>query len=202
MELDRWQQLMDNLGVPSNEATYQALVKAYSEKHRRYHTSEHINATLKHLDSVADLANDAIEIELALWFHDAIYKPFSASNELDSAVWASEFLLENEVEQSRIDRVHALIMATVHTAETAGNDQLLMVDIDLSILGSRPEVYNQFEKDVRYEYKLVPYFLYRKKRKEILISFVERDEIYRNEVFYEKFEKQARANLANAIEAL
>jgi len=191
MELDRWQQLMDNLGVPSNEATYQALVKAYSEKHRRYHTSEHINATLKHLDSVADLAND--EIELALWFHDAIYKPFSASNELDSAAWASEFLLENKVEQDRIDSVNALIMATVHTAETEGNDQLLMVDIDLSILGSSSAIYDQFENDVRYEYKLVPYFLYRKKRKEILTSFLERERIYQNDFFYDKFETQARA---------
>jgi len=202
MELERWQQLMKSLGISLNEDTYQALVKAYSEKHRRYHTGEHISATLKHLDSVSDLANDAIEIELALWFHDAVYKPFSAKNELDSAVWASEFLLENGVEQDRIDRVHALIMATVHTAEAEGHDQLLMVDIDLSILGSNSKIYDQFEKDVRYEYKLVPYFLYRKKRKEILMSFVERDEIYRNIVFYEKYEKQARVNLTNAINAL
>ena len=79
MELQRWENLMQNLGIPSNENTYEALLKAYSEKHRRYHTGEHINATLKHLDTVEDLADDVDEIEIALWFHDAIYKPFSLS---------------------------------------------------------------------------------------------------------------------------
>ena len=202
MELERWQQLMDKLGISLNEDTHQALVKAYSEKHRRYHTGAHINATLKHLDTVTDLANDSCEIEIALWFHDAIYKPFSANNELDSAVWASKFLSDNAVGKDRIDRVHNLIMATIHTAETEGNDQLLMVDIDLSILGTEAAVYDQFEKDVRYEYKLVPYFLYRKKRKEILVNFLELDRIYQYDFFYEKLEKQARANLVSAIETL
>jgi len=172
MELKRWKNLMQNLGIPSNESTYEALLKAYSEKHRRYHTGKHIDAILKHLDSAAVLANDAYEIEVALWFHDAIYKPFSAKNEHDSAVWASTFLSENGVSQERIDRINSLIMATIHTAETEDSDQLLIVDIDLSILGSSRAVYEQFEKDVRYEYKLVPYFLYRKKRKEILTSFL------------------------------
>ena len=202
MTLERWQQLMNRLGISLNKDTYQALTKSYSEKHRRYHTGEHINATLKHLDSVAGLANDVVEIELALWFHDAIYKPFSANNELDSADWAVQFLVDNEVEKGRIDRVHKLIMATVHTAKTEGNDQLLMVDIDLSILGTSSLIYDQFEKDVRYEYKLVPYFLYRKKRKEILVSFLERDRIYQYDFFYELLERQARINLTNAIKRL
>jgi predicted metal-dependent HD superfamily phosphohydrolase len=202
MNLKRWLQLMGRLGIAPNEVTHQALLTAYSEKHRRYHTAAHINATLKHLDTVTDLANNACEIEIALWFHDAIYKPFSASNELDSAVWASTFLSDNGVAKERIDRVYNLIMATVHTAETAGNDQLLMVDIDLSILGTKSTVYDQFEKDVRYEYKPVPYFLYRKKRKEILTSFLERDRIYRYDFFHSKLEEQARVNLSNAIEVL
>lgn len=202
MELARWQNLMQNLGISTNEDTSQVLLKAYSEKHRRYHTGEHINAALKHLDTVADLADDIDEIEIAFWFHDAIYKPFSATNELDSAVLATEFLSNNGVPQERIDRIYNLIMATVHTAETEGNDQLLMVDIDLSILGANQAVYKQFERDVRYEYKLVPYFLYKKKRKEILFSFLERDQIYRYDFFYEKLEKQARINLNNAIDSL
>lgn len=202
MELQRWKNLMQNLGIPLNESTYEALLKAYSEKHRRYHTGEHINAILGHLDSAVDLANDIYEIEVAIWFHDAIYKPFSAKNELDSAIWASEFLSDNRVSQDRIDRIHSLIMATVHTAETEGNDQLLIVDIDLSILGSSQAVYDQFEKDVRYEYKLVPYFLYRKKRKEILASFLERDRIYMNDFFHSKLEERARVNLSHAISSL
>jgi len=55
---------------------------------------------------------------------------------------------------------------------------------------------------VRDEYKLVPYFLYRKKRKEILTSFLERERIYQNDFFYDKFETQARANIGSAIKML
>ena len=202
MNLERWQKLMNRFGISENEDIYQALIKAYSEKHRRYHTGEHISATLAHLDIVADLAGHANEIEMALWFHDAIYKPFSSTNEQDSAIWASEFLSNNGVSQGQIDRVYDLIMATIHSAETQGTDQLLMVDIDLSILGTPEAVYDQFEKDVRYEYKQVRYFIYRKKRKGILTSFLEREQIYRYDYFYERLENQARANLARAIDSL
>lgn len=202
MELERWQTMMQNLGVSPQEATYQRLIRAYSETHRRYHTAQHINATLRHLDRVADQADDVLDIEIALWFHDAIYEPFSNTNELDSAVWASMFLSEAEVTQSRIDRVYNLIMATAHSAETVGNDPMLIVDIDLSILGAEPAVYDQFEKDVRYEYKRVPYFLYRQKRKEILASFLDRDRIYTHDTFYFDLEERARANLKAVINKL
>ena len=208
MNLLRWQKLMHAFDISSNDDTYHELFTAYSEKHRRYHTCKHIESTLKHLDSVVHLADSVGEIEIALWFHDAIYRPFSATNEFDSAIWASEFLSNNGVSQDQIDRVNSLIMATVHSAVTdlsaiaKGNDALLLVDIDLSILGVNSMAYDQFERDVRYEYKRVPYFLYKKKRKEILLSFLERDRIYQHDYFYLRLEKQARANIMNAIESL
>ena len=95
MELVRWQNLMQSFGISTNESTYQALQDAYSETHRRYHTAEHIKATLRHLDTAVTLAKDVHEVEMALWFHDAVYKPLSATNEFDSAVWAVEFLSNN-----------------------------------------------------------------------------------------------------------
>jgi len=202
MELPRWQKLMSDFGLSHNVDTFQALTKAYSEPHRRYHTHEHISATLRHLDSVPDLADNIQEIEIALWFHDAIYKPFSAKNELESAVWASTFLSDNGVSQDRIDRVYRLVMATAHTANPDVNDQSLIVDIDLSILGASTATYEQFENDVRYEYKLVPYFFYRKKRKEILANFLERDRIYKNDFFHSRLEDKARSNLTNAVRLL
>ena len=77
-----------------------------------------------------------------------------------------------------------------------------MVDMDLSILGASVDVYTQFERNVRQEYKRVPYFLYRKKRKEILQSFLAREAIYYTDFFRDKWEKPARRNLRSAIEGL
>ena len=193
---------MSTMDLQSNEDTYQALLKRYSEKHRHYHTSKHIKACLKHFDSVHDLTDHPEEVELALWFHDAIYDPYSQDNELASAKWATTFLKDRKVNQDAISRIYNMIMATCHDAPAQSNDQSLLIDIDLSILGSKPEIYNGFETAIRKEYKWVPLFLYKKKRKEILDGFLAREKIYLNTYFYEKLEKQARENLADTVSRL
>jgi predicted metal-dependent HD superfamily phosphohydrolase len=155
-----------------------------------------------HLDTVSHLAKYPHEIELALWFHDAIYKPRSSTNEQDSASWASDFLTLNAVSQKTVKRIYDLIMATLYTAQTNSLDEDLIVDIDLTILGSEKITYDQFEKNIRQEYRWVPTFVFRKKRKDILVHLLERDRIYKNKYFYDKFEQQARVNLYAAIAAL
>lgn len=156
-------------------------------------------ATLRHLDNVQTSAVHPEEIEVALWFHDAIYAPYSSENEADSAKWATDFLSENSVSTVIINRVGNLILATQHSVELIENDEKLMVDIDLSILGCPEKDYSLFELNIRKEYKWVPAFIYKKKRKQILQSFIERDRIYSNDYFYTKFELQARNNIAKAM---
>ena len=202
MDESKWFDLMGRLGFDENMETYTKLQSHYSEKHRHYHNANHIIATLEYLQQAKHLANDYNALEVALWFHDAIYKVFSSSNELDSANWASEFLKNNNATDDLIGRVHRLIMATLHNATPSDNDESLLVDIDLSILGCSSEFYDQFEVWIRKEYKLIPSFIYKKKRKEILKIFLARERIYSHEYFFEKFEKSARINLQNAIDSL
>lgn len=201
-DFKHWQILMQTLSLPENRDTYERLIAAYGETHRAYHTLAHIDACLRHLDKVQAIANSPAEIELAFWFHDAVYKPFSKTNEDDSADWAEAFLLENGVPESRADTVHHLIMLTKDHQAPQTPDGELMLDIDLSILGAPDDVYDQFEKDVRFEYRRVPSFLYRKKRKEILAGFLVRDRLYHTDYFHDQRDAQARRNLARAIGAL
>lgn len=202
MNETRWIALMGRLGFKSNTDTHNKLVTHYSQKHRSYHNTNHINAVLQQLDQARDFADDFNAIELAVWFHDAIYNVFSSENELNSAIWASEFLQDNSAGKESSDRVYSLIMATLHNAAPESNDARIMVDIDLSILGSNPEDYNIFEKSIREEYKLIPGFVFKKKRKIILQGFLERENIYSHQYFHEKYEINARSNLANAIHHL
>ena len=202
MNKDGWEALMSALEFKTSYDCYDALYAAYSEKHRYYHTVKHIDAMLRHYDAVKDLAERPAELELAIWFHDAIYKPFSKSNELDSAEWAKEFTLTNGYDLDGAERVHRLIMATLHNREVNEKDQKLIVDIDLTVLGASPEVYEEFEQSVRKEYKYVPSFIYRKKRKELLESFLNNASIYNLEYFKNKYEKVARDNISRAIEVL
>ncbi|WP_299942706.1 hypothetical protein [uncultured Microbulbifer sp.] len=202
MEESKWLELMERLGFDSNIETYLKLQSHYDKKHRHYHNSSHINATLKNLEQVKHLANDYNALEIALWFHDAIYKVFSSGNELNSANWASQFLKINKAQDNFIENVHRLIMATLHNTVFYDNDERLIVDIDLSILGSHGELYNKFELWVGREYKLIPGFIYKKKRKKILEGFLARKRIYSHEYFFEKFEESARKNIRNTIDSL
>lgn len=202
MELHRWVELMHQLELMDNQATYAKLTQAYTEKHRHYHSDAHINACLQHFDAAKHLAECSAEVELALWFHDVIYKPLSSTNELDSANWCAKFLAENNVAAETVQRIFTLIMATCHAAEPVGNDEALVVDIDLAILGAPENVYQAFEANVRQEYQWVPSSIFKSKRKEILRSFLEREKIYRHAYFYEMLERNARKNLAEAISRL
>jgi predicted metal-dependent HD superfamily phosphohydrolase len=202
VDLPRWTGLMRQLGFTDNQTTYTELIRAYTEKHRHYHSDAHINACLQHFDSVRELAEYPAEVELALWFHDAIYKPMSSTNELDSANWCAKFLAENNIADEIVQRVHKLIMATCHSAELIGNDERLVVDIDLAILGAPADIYQTFETNVRNEYQWVPSFIFKNKRKEILQSFLNRHRIYHHIYFYDLLERRARENLAAAISRL
>jgi predicted metal-dependent HD superfamily phosphohydrolase len=132
-------------------------------------------------------------VELAIWFHDAIYDTRRSDNEQRSADWAKSAVGES---------VGALVMVTRHDAVPEAMDEKVLVDVDLSILGA-PEVrFDEYEKQVREEYGWVPGFVYRRKRREILESFLARATIYNTPRFIERYEPQARANLARSVAKL
>jgi len=198
-DVERWNNLCVSLNIESDDAIYSALVEAHAEKHRAYHTLNHIAACLRHLDIIRDKSERPEEIEMALWFHDAVYKPFSSTNEEDSAKWAATWLRERGVSEDVVKRIEGHILATESHVSPEALDQQYMLDIDLSILGSPPKVYDTFERNIQLEYKHVPGFLFRKKRKAILEGFLARPEIYTTPHFRQALESQARTNIAHAI---
>ncbi|MFC4311265.1 N-methyl-D-aspartate receptor NMDAR2C subunit [Steroidobacter flavus] len=202
MNRDRWHRLMAAFALPESNETFEQLVDAYSQKHRRYHTGVHIEHCLREFDSASELAQEPAEVELALWFHDAVYDPLSSSNEAKSADLACALLNRHGVSSERVSRVHAHIMATRHEAPAALDDSKLLVDVDLSILGVDEAAYATFEKQVREEYRWVPGPLFRSKRAEILESFLARPTLYSTSPFRTKYEAPARRNLTSAIAAL
>lgn len=193
---------MTSLGIPEEIESFNALVAAYSQKHRHYHTGKHIDHCLQELDSAVNIAREPAEVEFALWFHDAVYDPYSSDNEERSADMACALLMRHDVHADRVERVRTHILATRHEAPAATPDSQLLVDVDLSILGADEAAYAEFETNVRQEYRWVPSVLFRKKRVEILESFLARPHIYSTEPFRSRYELRARRNLAEAIVAL
>ena len=202
MNRDRWKMLMHELGFPASEETFDALETAYREPHRRYHTTEHIDDCLAKFDLLRSQADAPPAIELALWFHDAVYKPYKSRNEEKSAVWATRFLASAGSTEGFVAQIRNLILATCHDAVATGCDAAILVDVDLSILGSESSRYDTFEKQVREEYRWIPGAVYRRERRKILRSFLERDRIFMTQMFFNRYESMARDNLNAAIRAL
>jgi predicted metal-dependent HD superfamily phosphohydrolase len=151
---------------------------------------------------VRDLALHAGEVELALWFHDAVYRTWRSDNEARSAALAVEVMSQGGAEPAAIHRVVTSILATRHRGKEPNGDAALVVDIDLSILGQPEETYLEFERNVRREYWWVPRRRYVAARCEILKSFLNRSAIYRYPEFQRRYQAAARVNLSSAIARL
>jgi predicted metal-dependent HD superfamily phosphohydrolase len=174
------------------------LIKRHSEPQRKYHTLQHLNECIAWFEKVGSLAKRPHEVEIALWFHDAIYDLQSYENEEQSAGLACLSLMTANVGSDVIERIAQLVLATAHSVESTLHDEQLLVDIDLSILGASSERFAEYEAQIRDEYSFVEEALFRTKRREILLSFLERKRIYTTDSMFNELEAQARINLTKA----
>ena len=196
----QWQNTWIGLGATAaDERLYRELVARYEEPHRKYHTLHHLDECFAKLDEIRALAQFPAEIELALWFHDAIYDVSRKDNEQKSAEWAHESTLAAGLSVAVAERVHALILITRHNAQPGNRDGQILVDVDLSILGASAGRFDEYENQIRAEFAWVPAILFRRKRREILREFLARPVIFNTAAFRESYEQQARDNLQRSL---
>ena len=185
-------------GLRDAPAIHARLMAAWQEPQRGYHALQHLVECLEWLDLAAaetEVPNREV-IELAIWFHDAVYDPQAADNEERSAEMACESL--NEAIATEVRR----LIEVTKTHRAACDDERWMVDIDLAILGAETGRFDEYERQIRAEYAWVPKAVYREKRAEILRSFLEREKLFQTAFFRERLETRARENLRRLIESL
>jgi predicted metal-dependent HD superfamily phosphohydrolase len=193
---ESWRRLWGELGareVPGG--LFNQLVAAYSEPHRHYHTLQHLRECLAHLDAAATLARRPAEVELALWFHDAVYDPKRQDNEERSADWAARSLRAAGCEEAVARRVQALVLATRGHAASDDADTALLLDVDLAILGAAPARFAEYERQIRAEYAHVDDAAFRRGRAAVLAGFQARPRLYLTQAFHDALEQRARENL-------
>ena len=115
---------------------------------------------------------------------------------------AREILSELGCPEPKSNSIRDLILITRHDKKPATTDEQLIVDIDLSILGQPPDIYDKYEKNIRAEYSWVPAEAFRVGRSNILRGFLEKSSIYYTERFERFYGNQARVNMAEALMAL
>ena len=132
------------------------LITRYSEAHRAYHNLVYIQKCLQEFEGARSLAEDADAVEMAIWFHDAVYDPKATDNEELSGQLAAYLLDAAAMPEAFSQKVARLILATNHDAPPENKDAALLIDVDLSILGQPREIFAEYEAAIRQEYAEVP----------------------------------------------
>ena len=205
MNDDLWTWAWQTLGHAPPDGLQAQLRARYAEARRAYHTELHLGECLAWFEQARASCERPAEVVLALFFHDAIYNPRRSDNEVQSATWLADAARGAGVDDAVIERLRALVLATSHDASPDarhGRDAQFVVDIDLAILGAPPGRYDEYEQQIRTEYRWVPRFVFRRERMKLLQRFLARERLYATDFFHERLESQARANLQRALRAM
>ncbi|MGI6853392.1 HD domain-containing protein [Mesorhizobium sp. 1B3] len=179
----------------------------YGAADRHYHGLAHIKELLRLAAEYHRELADPDAVEAAIWFHDVVYDSRRADNELRSAALAGE-RLASRVEPKRLRHITGMIEATAGHAlpdfddPAALRDAALFLDMDLSILGAPPHVFDAYEAGVRREYDWVSEADWRTGRRSVLQRFLSREHIFHTDIFRTACETKARENLSRSLARL
>jgi predicted metal-dependent HD superfamily phosphohydrolase len=187
-----------------HDAIADMIVARHCEPHRRYHTAAHVMHVINHvgaLQRAGEATSDITAVRAAALFHDIIYDPRSSTNEADSARLAAQALGTLGWPAKRCALVAALVEATAGHA-AANEDEAMLLDADLAILGGQPAAYQAYVTGVRAEYVHVDDDTWRVGRSAILRHFLDRPALFATPTMRTQREARARANLTAELASL
>ncbi len=208
----RWTAFAASIGAggAAAAAAFADLAKRHGNPGRRYHTLAHVADCLAELDAAPGLCDRPDAVELALWFHDAVYDPRAADNEVRSAALLREAAARLGLDPALAARAGTLVRATAHLAGSGdrpsdagiARDAAAIHDIDLAILGAPRDRFDAYETAVRREYAFLPDPEWRSGRSRVLRMFLDMPRIYLTDPFRDRLESRARRNLADGLARL
>lgn len=174
------------------------LLARLAEPHRRYHGRNHVDFCLREFDQASRLMASPDAVEMALWFHDAIYAIGSGDNEEQSA---RLFLrgAEKSLDDGFANDVATLILATRHREPPETDSAQYTLDIDLASFG-RP--WPEFMADchaLRNEQTTLSHQEFYRRKCAFLHSLLRREYIYSTPWFRGRYERPARENMTRYI---
>ncbi|ENU81133.1 hypothetical protein F975_00994 [Acinetobacter sp. ANC 3789] len=184
--------------LQQHEQCLAELLQAYQEPQRAYHQVQHIVECLALFEKVQSQIEDGLALQLAIFFHDVVYQPRSASNEQDSAMWMRQ-QLAGALPQTQLEKIVTWILATQQHATTPESDLVYLLDIDLAILGSSAVRFAEYQQQIRQEYVWVDELIYQEKRTQVLRQFYLAQPLYQTRYFQQHYEQQAKLNLLQAL---
>jgi|SRR3989344_9402559 len=197
-----WYDFLRKIKAKGNKS----IVNFYLEPERHYHNIDHILNCIEEFRDISSLKEHPNEVEMAIWYHDTIYNVRRTDNEEKSAQLAYETSINIGMSEEFAKRTHDLILQTKHSSIPKDIDAKILLDVDLSILGQSEEDFNDYNDNIKKEYRwAIKEFgenFYNKRRKEIMQGFLNRESIYFTDYFRDKYEKQAKNNIERLINEL
>ncbi len=202
-----WQSLLDWLHVSEEDARLLRIevMDRYSEAGRAYHNLGHALRVLQDAKRLAHRfgVDDYGAVQWAALLHDVVYDTRGRDNEAESAEFAVRWGRALGVLPETCTRAGEIIRATqTHALPVGLPDAALVLDADLAILASPPDDYEAYRKAIRREYAWVPEADWVTGRRRVLLSFLEREQIYFLPQVRDYREAAARANIARELTGL
>lgn len=200
-----WNPIADRGAIP----LFAVVERAWSAPGRAYHSVEHLTELLHRCREVdADVGwASPVDVFLASLFHDAIYEPLRADNEVRSAALASEQIAaEPSLRDASLARVVQWIEATArhgaHPPRSVDDDEGMFLDADMAILGADEDRYRRYVVDVRTEYAAVPEEAFIRGRRSFVRGVLASPAVFVSPYFRARFEDVSRDNLARELDWL
>lgn len=191
-------------GFSAPKAMFDELATRYSEPHRHYHNLLHVKECLDALSLIPKNIGDRFLVELAVWFHGAVYCATDpVENEELSALLAQESMLSSGIPLRECREVSGMICQTDYFSTRAGSaNSEAVCSADLAILGANAERYDEYSRQIRQEYGHVNDDEFEKGRVAFLNSLLEEQFIFPMEASRVLWECAARENIASEIRRL
>jgi len=197
---------------------WDAVIAAYTEPHRKYHTLEHLAYLFYQFDKIRHLLKYPEIVEQAIWFHDFVYQTEVISeykeNEANSVKAMFDLYTKNHarlgyrpIDVPFLAVAGEFILATKGHAITSPyllanpalkHDCEIFLDLDLSVLFSDAHTLKAFDAGVREEFSSYGIEEFAKGRVAALQAFLDRPQVLYSTVFAEQ-EPQARCSLERLI---
>ncbi|MAA80060.1 MAG: hypothetical protein CL916_12465 [Deltaproteobacteria bacterium] len=181
----------------------QEIQEQYTKPKRFYHTIEHVESLIEQYHSIHNLWENHCAVYLAFLYHDIIYEYGAKDNEEQSAIFAQKHILKYIPNgKNFLPRTMHLIRQTALHGQLQRKDldqeERLFLDCDMSILGSNPAKFKEYENQIEQEYTQVySKILYKIGRKQFRKNLYKAPRIFFSDLFHQKYDNQARKNLSS-----
>ena len=185
-------------GVTSDpDPVWETLDRLYTEPHRHSHDVSHLEHCLLELDPVREGLDRPDQVEMALWFHDAVHHSNQSDNEARSAELFST-MAEGVMIVASVATIADLITVTTHKDPPETEDQQYICDIDMSSFGAPWERFLQDSMNLKKEF-LGPVEDYYSRKRRFFESLLQRPRVFYTEHFYNRYGEKARRNIRRTL---